>query len=645
MINKPVLIALALLAGAIPSTGRAQDAANVLVVINEASPVSKEVGAKYVAARRIPSTNIVRIKTAVAETIERRRYDFEIELPIMRAITAQASQDRILYIVLTKDIPLRIMGTSGPRGSVASVDSELTLLYQKLLGHKVLPPGRLPNTYFHADRPMTEAKAFSHADQAMYLVTRLDGFTVADVSRLIDRGANPVRDGIVILDERAGLRGGGGDGWLNETADRLAASGLKDRVLFDATTTVVTDRKPVLGYYSWGSNDPAITRRRMNLGFVPGALAGMFVSTDARTFKEPPDTWNVGDWRDTTKFFEGSPQSLVGDLIREGATGVAGHVAEPYLDATVRPQILFPAYLAGFNLAESFYLAMPFVSWENIVVGDPLCAPFKTRTLSTEDAAPPLDPDTELPRFFSARRLAVLEGFGVKPQVAKLVLKASAQLSRGDLKNARPSLEEVTRLEPTLNAAHFVLAGLYDMSGEHDLAIARYRTILTTAPDEVRSLNNLAYTLAVSKQAAAEALPLAEKAYRIAYGNNAQIDLDLGASLIAGRGTPIGALPFALDAYDIFAMKAQISDTLGWIEHLLGNSTAAEKHLAEAGEGAPYSGEVQFHIAAVEAALGRPAQALAALNKAAVLDSALTERVDVKQLRDSLPAGNKAAGR
>jgi uncharacterized protein (TIGR03790 family) len=645
MMNKPALIAVALLSCVVASTARAQDANNVLVVINETSAQSQEVGAKYIAARRIPPANVVRIKTPATESMERRRYEFEVELPIMRAITAVAAQDRILYIVLTKDIPLRILGTTGPRGSVASVDSELTLLYQKLLGHKVLPPGRLQNTYFHADRPIAEAKSFSHADQAMYLVTRLDGFTVADVSRLIDRGANPVRDGIVVLDERAGLRGGAGDGWLNETADRLAAAGLKERVLFDATTTVVTDRKPVLGYYSWGSNDPAITRRRMNLGFVPGALAGMFVSTDARTFKEPPDTWNVGDWRDTTKFFGGSPQSLIGDLIREGVTGVAGHVAEPYLDATVRPQIVFPAYLTGFNLAESFYLAMPFVSWENIVVGDPLCAPFKTRGLSTEDVAPPLDPDTELPRFFSARRLAVLEGFGVKSQVAKLVLKASAQLSRGDLKDARPSLEEVTRLEPTLNAAHFVLAGLYDMSGEHDLAIARYRTILTTAPDEVRSLNNLAYTLAVSKEAAREALPFAEKAYRIAYGNNTQIDLDLGASLIAGRGTPVGALPFALDAYDIFSMKAQISDTLGWIEHLLGNTAAAEKHLAEAGEGAPYSGEVQFHIAAVEASLGRPAQALAALNRATALDAVLAERADVKKLRASLPATSKTPAR
>jgi hypothetical protein len=43
----------------------------------------------------------------------------------------------------------------------------------------------------------------------------------------------------------------------------------------------------------------------------------------------------------------------------------------------VRPQTLFPAYLSGFNLAESFYLSIPALSWQTVVIGDPLCRPFK----------------------------------------------------------------------------------------------------------------------------------------------------------------------------------------------------------------------------------------------------------------------------
>jgi len=38
-----------------------------------------------------------------------------------------------------------------------------------------------------------------------------------------------------------------------------------------------------------------------------------------------------------------------------------------------RPDILFPAYLKGRNLAESYYLSIPGLSWQNVVLGDPLC--------------------------------------------------------------------------------------------------------------------------------------------------------------------------------------------------------------------------------------------------------------------------------
>ena len=71
--------------------------------------------------------------------------------------------------------------------------------------------------------------------------------------------------------------------------------------------------------------------------------------------------------------FARSPQTLTADYILEGASGCSGHVYEPYLAATPHPQYLFPAYFSGRNLAESYYLSIPDLSWQNIVVGDPLC--------------------------------------------------------------------------------------------------------------------------------------------------------------------------------------------------------------------------------------------------------------------------------
>ena len=236
--------------------------------------------------------------------------------------------------------------------------------------------GQVDNPYFLGIVPVAQAKTFSHEVADLYLVTRLDGYTVDDVIGLIDRGAAPSREGRILLDQKAGLDDPVGNQWLKAAADRLATLGFSGRVVLETTEQVLSGENNVLGYYSWGSNDRAITRRRFGFGYVPGAIAGTFVSSDGRTFREPPASWTTGAWNDKSAYFAGSPQSLAGDLIREGVTGVAGHVGEPYLDGTARPDILFPAYVTGFNLAESFYLAIRYVSWQNVVVGDPLCAPF-----------------------------------------------------------------------------------------------------------------------------------------------------------------------------------------------------------------------------------------------------------------------------
>ena len=67
----------------------------------------------------------------------------------------------------------------------------------------------------------------------------------------------------------------------------------------------------MLGYYSWGSNDPSQLQRAPNVQFAPGAIAGTYVSTDARTFLEPPANWKPGSWDVRSTYYAGSPQSLM----------------------------------------------------------------------------------------------------------------------------------------------------------------------------------------------------------------------------------------------------------------------------------------------------------------------------------------------
>jgi uncharacterized protein (TIGR03790 family) len=581
--------ALAAALVAAPAIARAQTADQVLLVVNQRSEPSRQIGDYYAKKRQLAPTHVVRLDAPATESIDRAAYAASIEDPIADWITKHNFQDQILYIVLTKGVPLRVSGAEGREGVVASVDSELTLLYRRLVGIRAALPGRIANPYYLGDKPVTDARPFSHLTTDIYLVTRLDGFTVEDVTKLIDRGVAPATGGRIVLDSKGAVLDRGGDQWLRETAERLRTFGAGERVLLEMTPALVTTTEPVLGYYSWGSNDPANRLRRFGLRFVPGALAGMFVSTDGRTFTEPKPEWAPGP----------SSQSLVGDLIRDGVTGVSAQVTEPYLDAIVRPQILFPAYLAGFNLAESYYLAMPYLSWQTVVIGDPLCAPFQSSPQPESALHKGMDLELGLPMAFAERRLDVLSTGGLKRDALRLMLQAESRGARDDTRAVEALLDRATTIEPRLTVAQFQLATLYDARGDHRLAVERYRKILAVEPQNAVALNNLAYTLAEHLQAPRDSLPLAERAYSLA---------------------PI----------------PMVADTLGWIHHLLGDDRTALPLSERAVAGAGDNFDVQIHAATIYAALNDFVKARKALDAALALNPGAGTRDDVRKLRDKI---------
>src|SRR5687767_4508346 len=89
----------------------AQSPENVAVVINDSSPESQRIGQAYAAARSIPDSNVFHVRTATQETITRDLFQRTVHGPLALAITRSRLQDRILYIVLTKGIPLRVAGS------------------------------------------------------------------------------------------------------------------------------------------------------------------------------------------------------------------------------------------------------------------------------------------------------------------------------------------------------------------------------------------------------------------------------------------------------------------------------------------------------------------------------------------------------
>jgi uncharacterized protein (TIGR03790 family) len=344
-------------------TLRAQTPDQVLVIINKQSRDSREIGEYYLHARGIPLANLCTVDLAPVETIDRKVYDDKLEAPVGKFLESRHLVEKILYIVTTVGVPLRVSGTGAVlENTTASVDSELTQLYQHLHGVKTALPGMVPNPLFRQrDTP------FRHPQIPIYLVTRLAAYDMAEMKGLVDRALLARNTGKFVIDTRADNATQGNE-WLRTAALLLP----KDRVILDDTATVVSNIRDVIGYASWGSNDSDRKQRFLHFQWLPGAIMTEFVSTGGRTFQRPPEKWQLGTWKDRATWFAGAPQTMSADYIHEGATGASGQVDEPYLGGCPRPEFVLPAYFSGRTLAESYYLGVPGLSWMNIIIGDPL---------------------------------------------------------------------------------------------------------------------------------------------------------------------------------------------------------------------------------------------------------------------------------
>ena len=341
------------------------DGARVAVVINATNTDSARIGEYYAAKRKIPAKNIIRITTTHGEEVTPDAYALEIEAPVRRALSKLPGID---FIVLTKGTPIRIgdQGGYSVDGALAGMNLKTRQIKQKV--GQFMPDEQdmdmavreARNPFFASTQPFS-SKKFG----GMYLVTRLIGYTIQDCLKLVDNSLNATASkGPFLLDSQPAYGPGSGYYPMEQLMQRanqaLPLKGLD--VYYEQTETFSDGREPLMGYISWGSNDKSFDASAYHrLKFKAGALAETYVSTSARTF---------GSNR--------AGQSLIGDLIQQGVTGAKGYVSEPFTFALCPGELLFGRYYGGFNLAEAFYAASPVVKWKDMVIGDPLCRPFKT---------------------------------------------------------------------------------------------------------------------------------------------------------------------------------------------------------------------------------------------------------------------------
>jgi uncharacterized protein (TIGR03790 family) len=329
---------------------------DVAVIVNANSATSMAIGAHFQAARNVPAVNMIYVSSDTVEEIDSTRFA-SLRSQIETYLSGNGLIDSINYLVSTKGVPLKVNrgNTFSTTSPSSSVESELALLfgpYSASIGGE----GRVVSPYYYGD-----AHA-SHSQFGIYLVTRLDGYTLQDVLELIDRSGPGLRvdpASMYVFDQDPDWNGSlpALNNYL--ASAKTAVESLGKLATLDQSTMYLTNQAPVLGYTSWGSNDHYAnnytTYAIPHNTWAPGALAETYVSTSARSFALPA----------------AYGQSLIADLIHEGVSGAKGYVYEPYSSAMALAYILFDRYVRGYNLAESYYMASRYCSWMDVVVGDP----------------------------------------------------------------------------------------------------------------------------------------------------------------------------------------------------------------------------------------------------------------------------------
>ena len=444
-----------------------QTADNVLLVVNDNSQDSRAIGRYYAEKRKLPAGNICRLRTAESETITREAFEREILRPVADCLRSKALQDQILYIVTTSGIPLVVEGDASPIGDLAAVDSELALVYRYLLTGTFPYHGRVENPYFAVEFKRDNFRPFIRRDYDIYLVTRLTGESAIDAVLLVDRGLAAEAEGDFFFD-LASAQQSPEAGWAQQAAESLKNAGLKATV--ENSGRMLDNLAAVQGYLCQGSADTTLSGRIPQIQWSPGAIATVLDKVTAGSRRAP------GGVLDSA--------SLAMRYIERGVTGFGGYVADPTTDGYLRPQILFPAYAAGYNLAEAFHAASRYVSWRAVILGDPLASAFSKNSLRQRNElaaafSPGIDKETGLPEQFSQRRrLYLTQKYSTGKEGVVLLLQAESAAGREEVAGALALVDKSLEQDPYIAESHLLKAQLLERSLDFTRSFDHYKKAL-----------------------------------------------------------------------------------------------------------------------------------------------------------------------
>jgi len=375
--------------------------AEVLVVANKKMAGSVDIAKYYMEQRNIPASHLLSVSLSLEETMSREEYENVLSISVLKTLNKLQSKYHIAAIVLIYGVPLKIAPTlpnleereliqqyKKERNEIAvssvmsvadigrkkkelsqkitallnineraAVDSEMSLVKAE----KYSLDGWIKNPYFLNFQGMT----LDINKNQVLLVCRLDGPDAETVYRVINDTLEAEQKGLqgkAYFDAR----------WpLPTVQNNLSGYRLYDASLHNAGVVVakrmdvvIDDREELFQtqacpeaalYCGWYSLAQYID----SFDWQKGAIGYHIASSECSTLRNKSSSvWCL-------------------KMLEKGVAATIGPVYEPYVQGFPLPVIFFSHLIDGYlSLGESYLVSVPYLSWQMVLIGDPLYQPF-----------------------------------------------------------------------------------------------------------------------------------------------------------------------------------------------------------------------------------------------------------------------------
>ena len=325
---------------------------NVIVVVNQNSTNSLQLGNAYCEQRGVPPQNVLRMTgwTTVIDIWSRTDFENYLRDPLLAMLASRGLTNQAVYVLLSMDIPF----TVSDNGSYNSTTSALFYGFKPNTGPlgSCSLPNASSNSYAFTEMPFREAlpdTATTNSFLAMMLTDNTLAGAELVLSRAVASDSTFPTQAVYLAKTTDAAR----NVRFVEFDNAILASGVRGDAALIRTNTDSTASTNLFGLQT-GLPNLSLPAN----AFVPGAMGDSLTSYGGIIFGNT------------------SGQTTLLAFLEAGAAGSYGTITEPcnYTQKFPDPRNYF-YQCRGFSLAEAYYQSIQ-NPHQGLLVGEPLSAPF-----------------------------------------------------------------------------------------------------------------------------------------------------------------------------------------------------------------------------------------------------------------------------